>query len=78
MHGVVGDFGRDLGHVPDGDHRLIAFLGSTIGNLMPDARARFLGDVRAMMGPSDRFLLGTDLAEGRGACSRPPTTTARA
>jgi L-histidine N-alpha-methyltransferase len=61
VHGVVGDFGRDLGHVPDGDHRLIAFLGSTIGNLMPDARARFLADVRAMMGTSDRFLLGTDL-----------------
>jgi L-histidine N-alpha-methyltransferase len=61
VHGVVGDFTRDLAGVPDGDHRLIAFLGSTIGNLMPDARAAFLGDVRAMMGPEDRFLLGTDL-----------------
>ena len=61
VHGVVGDFGRDLGAVPDGEHRLIAFLGSTIGNLMPDERAAFLGDVRAMMKPGDRFLLGTDL-----------------
>lgn len=61
VHGVVGDFGRDLAQVPDGDRRLVAFLGSTIGNLMPDTRARFLGDVRAMMGPGDRFLLGTDL-----------------
>ncbi len=61
VHGVVGDFGLHLGHVPDGERRLIAFLGSTIGNLMPDERARFLADVRAMMGPTDRFLLGTDL-----------------
>ena len=61
VHGVVGDFSRDLGSVPDGDRRLIAFLGSTIGNLMPAERASFLGDVRAMMGPGDRFLLGTDL-----------------
>jgi L-histidine N-alpha-methyltransferase len=61
VHGVVGDFSRDLGSVPEGEHRLIAFLGSTIGNLMPDARAEFLTDVRALMGPTDRFLLGTDL-----------------
>jgi L-histidine N-alpha-methyltransferase len=61
VHGVVGDFSRDLGAVPDGEHRLIAFLGSTIGNLLPDERAGFLGDVRRLMGPDDRFLLGTDL-----------------
>jgi L-histidine Nalpha-methyltransferase len=61
VHGVVGDFERDLAHVPDGDRRLIAFLGSTIGNLMPDARGRFLASVRELMGAGDRFLLGTDL-----------------
>jgi L-histidine N-alpha-methyltransferase len=61
VHGVVGDFGRDLSSVPDGERRLIAFLGSTIGNLMPDARAAFLDEVRTLMGPTDRFLLGTDL-----------------
>jgi L-histidine N-alpha-methyltransferase len=66
VHGVVGDFSRDLRSVPDGDRRLIAFLGSTIGNLMPDARARFLAEVRAMMGPDDRFLLGTDLLKDVG------------
>jgi L-histidine N-alpha-methyltransferase len=63
VHGVVGDFTRDLAEVPDGEHRLIAFLGSTIGNLMPDARAEFLASVRELMGPSDRFLLGTDLVK---------------
>jgi L-histidine Nalpha-methyltransferase len=61
VHGVVGDFERHLEHVPDGDRRLIAFLGSTIGNLMPEARRRFLASVRELMGPDDRFLLGTDL-----------------
>jgi L-histidine Nalpha-methyltransferase len=61
VHGIVGDFTCHLGHVPDGERRLIAFLGSTIGNLMPDARREFLASVREMMGPSDRFLLGTDL-----------------
>jgi L-histidine N-alpha-methyltransferase len=66
VHGVVGDFERDLGHVPPGKRRLIAFLGSTIGNLMPDGRERFLAEVRALMGPSDRFLLGTDLVKDVG------------
>jgi L-histidine Nalpha-methyltransferase len=61
VHGVVGDFERHLVRVPVGERRLIAFLGSTIGNLLPDARAEFLADVRRMMGPTDRFLLGTDL-----------------
>ena len=61
VHGVVGDFERDLPSIPDGERRLFAFLGSTIGNLLPDARRRFLAGVRALMGPSDRFLLGTDL-----------------
>jgi L-histidine Nalpha-methyltransferase len=66
VHGVVGDFTRHLGHVPEGEQRLVAFLGSTIGNLMPDARRAFLSSVREMMGPSDRFLLGTDLLKDVG------------
>jgi L-histidine N-alpha-methyltransferase len=61
VHGVVGDFTCHLDHVPDGEQRLVAFLGSTIGNLMPDARRSFLASVRELLGPSDRFLLGTDL-----------------
>src|SRR3954453_3075779 len=35
VHGVVGDFGRDLDHIPSGRQRLFAFLGGTIGNLYP-------------------------------------------
>jgi L-histidine Nalpha-methyltransferase len=66
VHGVVGDFEQHLGEVPDGERRLIAFLGSTIGNLLPDARGGFLSAVREMMGPEDRFLLGTDLLKDVG------------
>jgi L-histidine Nalpha-methyltransferase len=66
VHGVVADFQHHLGHVPAGERRLIAFLGSTIGNLMPSERGAFLAGVRAMMGPGDRFLLGTDLLKDVG------------
>jgi L-histidine N-alpha-methyltransferase len=60
---VVGDFERDLGAVPPGGRRMIAFLGSTIGNLEPAARAAFLGEVAAALRPGDTFLLGTDLVK---------------
>jgi L-histidine Nalpha-methyltransferase len=66
VHGVVGDFERDLERLPDGDRRLFAFLGGTIGNLYPDERADFLGRLRSMMEPADRLLIGTDLVKDRG------------
>jgi len=65
VHGVVGDFGRDLGHIPEGDRRLFAFLGGTIGNLYPDERAAFLQRLRGAMGPADRLVIGTDLVKDR-------------
>jgi L-histidine N-alpha-methyltransferase len=65
VHGVVGDFGRDLEHIPDGDRRLFAFLGGTIGNLYPHERAAFLGRLREVMGPADRLVIGTDLVKDR-------------
>jgi gamma-glutamyl hercynylcysteine S-oxide synthase len=65
VHGVVGDFGRDLARVPDGQRRLFAFLGGTIGNLFPDERAAFLARLRNLMLPDDRLLIGTDLVKDR-------------
>jgi L-histidine N-alpha-methyltransferase len=67
VHGVIGDFGRDLERVPDGDGdpRLVALLGGTIGNLHPSERAAFLERVRSLMAPDDRLLLGTDLVKDR-------------
>jgi L-histidine N-alpha-methyltransferase len=60
---VVGDFERHLGELPRGPHRLLAFLGSTIGNLDPGQRATFLADVRETLQEGDAFLLGTDLVK---------------
>jgi len=60
---VQGDFLRHLGELPRGPRRLLAFLGSTIGNLDPDQRAAFLTEVRATLEPGDFFLLGTDLVK---------------
>jgi dimethylhistidine N-methyltransferase len=45
--------------------KLIAWLGSTIGNLSPDEAAAFLGRVRHAMSPHDRLLLGIDLRKDR-------------
>jgi L-histidine N-alpha-methyltransferase len=59
----VGDFERDLGGIPGTGRRMIAFLGSTIGNLEPAARAAFLTHVGAALRPGDTFLLGTDLVK---------------
>jgi L-histidine Nalpha-methyltransferase len=62
----VGDFERDLGAIPAGGRRSVAFIGSTIGNLEPEARAAFLGQVGAALRPGDTFLLGIDLVKDVG------------
>jgi L-histidine Nalpha-methyltransferase len=65
VHGVVGDFGRDLDCIPAGNRRLFAFLGGTIGNLAPEERAAFLRGLRNQMGREDRLVIGTDLVKDR-------------
>jgi L-histidine Nalpha-methyltransferase len=59
----VGDFEHDIGSIPRQGRRTIAFIGSTIGNLEPGARAAFLAQVGAALRPGDTFLLGTDLVK---------------
>ena len=66
VHAVVGDFERHLSLIPKGGRRMIAFLGSTIGNLTPEQRAVFLADIVAQLDPGDTFLLGTDLVKDTG------------
>jgi len=60
---VCGDFEEHLPEIPGGGTRLIAFLGSTIGNLTPGPRAEFLAALAAVMHPGDSLLLGTDLVK---------------
>lgn len=63
VHAVVGDFHRHLDKIPGGSGRLIAFLGGTVGNLVPWQRRRFFSALRATMAPDDHLLLGTDLVK---------------
>jgi L-histidine Nalpha-methyltransferase len=44
-----------------GQHLLVLFLGSTIGNFEGEATAKFLCQVRQILCPGDYLLLGTDL-----------------
>ncbi|BBZ66706.1 histidine N-alpha-methyltransferase [Mycolicibacterium insubricum] len=67
---VCGDFEKHLETIPDGGRRLFAFLGSTIGNLTPGPRARFLSALAAAMAPGDHLLLGTDLVKDTGRLVR--------
>jgi L-histidine Nalpha-methyltransferase len=70
VEGVVGDFTRHLGELPREGRRMVAFLGSTIGNLEPAQRADFLAALRATLHPGDSFLLGTDLVKDPGRLVR--------
>jgi len=45
----------------DGEHLLVLFLGSTIGNFDRGAADAFLSEVRAILQDGDAMLLGTDL-----------------
>ncbi len=63
VHALVGDFERDLDRASHGGRRLIAFLGSTIGNLDPEQRGRFLANVASLLGRDGALLLGIDLVK---------------
>ncbi|MBD9722422.1 L-histidine N(alpha)-methyltransferase [Streptomyces caniscabiei] len=66
VHALIADFtaGLELPETPG--PRLVAFLGGTIGNLVPAERAAFLTAVRALLAPGDALLLGTDLVKDEG------------
>ncbi len=63
VHAIVGDFERHLGAIPDGGRRMVAFLGSTIGNFAPGERRAFFAELRRALRPGDSLLLGTDLVK---------------
>lgn len=66
VHAVLSDFQEHLGLPESGGRRLVAFLGGTIGNLLPAERAEFLASLRARLRPGDALLLGTDLVKDPG------------
>jgi L-histidine Nalpha-methyltransferase len=64
VHAVIGDFERHLNHVPPpSGRRLVAFLGSTIGNLEPGGRHELLLQLGRLLRREDRLLLGVDLVK---------------
>ena len=70
IEAVCGDFEEHLGKIPAVGRRLVAFLGSTIGNLTPGPRGEFLASVAELMRPGDTLLLGTDLVKDTGRLLR--------
>jgi L-histidine N-alpha-methyltransferase len=70
VHAVVGDFERHLEHIPVTGHRMVAFLGGTIGNFAPVARAEFLAALALTLRPGETLLLGTDLVKDSGRLVR--------
>lgn len=63
IHALIADFTGELVLPDTPGPRLVAFLGGTIGNLLPDERAVFLKSVRSLLSPGDALLLGTDLVK---------------
>ncbi|CAM5306977.1 L-histidine N(alpha)-methyltransferase [Streptomyces pilosus] len=63
VHALIADFTARLALPATPGPRLVAFLGGTIGNLLPAERAAFLASVRALLTPGDALLLGTDLVK---------------
>ncbi|MEU0696876.1 L-histidine N(alpha)-methyltransferase [Streptomyces niveus] len=63
VHALIADFTKDMELPAMPGPLLIAFLGGTIGNLLPGERAEFLAAVRTLLAPGDALLLGTDLVK---------------
>ncbi|MEL7155888.1 MAG: L-histidine N(alpha)-methyltransferase [Actinomycetota bacterium] len=63
VHALVGDFTRHLTHLPAGDTRMVAFLGSTLGNFYVEERRAFLGALADHLDPGEWLLLGVDLVK---------------
>jgi len=65
LHALRADFTVPLvlPKLPDDNPRLIAFLGSTLGNFRRPARSPFLRGLRDIMQPEDFLLIGADLVK---------------
>ncbi|MBC9729686.1 L-histidine N(alpha)-methyltransferase [Streptomyces sp. TRM68367] len=63
VHALIADFTAGLAQPGTPGPRLVAFLGGTIGNLLPSERATLLSSIRSLLSPNDSLLLGTDLVK---------------
>ena len=67
IRAIASEYEVGLRHLrrETGRPKLIAWLGSTIGNLSPDEAAACLGRMHCAMAPQDRLLVGIDLRKDR-------------
>ncbi|MFD8671659.1 L-histidine N(alpha)-methyltransferase [Streptomyces seoulensis] len=70
VHALIADFTQPMTLPETPGPRLVAFLGGTLGNLLPAERSDFLAGVRAMLAPGDGLLLGTDLVKDEAVLVR--------
>ncbi|MFF4056079.1 L-histidine N(alpha)-methyltransferase [Streptomyces sp. NPDC001668] len=70
VHALIADFTGGLTLPGTPGPRLVAFLGGTIGNLLPVERAAFMTSVRSLLSPGDALLLGTDLVKDESVLVR--------
>ena len=66
VHAVVADFEVDVHKVPAGSRRLVALLGSTIGNFPERDSVDLLRRFSELLDDRGWFLLGADLVKDRG------------
>ncbi|MGC4996980.1 MULTISPECIES: L-histidine N(alpha)-methyltransferase [unclassified Streptomyces] len=70
VHALIADFTAPMTLPETPGPRLVAFLGGTIGNLLPAERSGFLATVRSLLAPGDALLLGTDLVKDEAVLVR--------
>jgi L-histidine N-alpha-methyltransferase len=70
VHAVVGDFDSHLGELPKGHRRLVALLGSTIGNYPEPDCIELLRKIGGLLDSKDWLLLGTDLVKDQEVLER--------
>jgi len=60
----VADYthGLELNPCSTGERRLVLFIGSSVGNFLPEDALQLLTDLHATLEPGDGLLLGVDLA----------------
>jgi L-histidine N-alpha-methyltransferase len=63
VHGLVADFHAGLASLPRTGGRLVAVLGSTIGNMEPGGQAELLRIAGELLTGDDALLVGVDLVK---------------
>lgn len=69
ISGIAADFKR-LELIPRGRKKVICFFGSTLGNLPPSERRKYLVGLSRLMNRDDKLLLGVDMDKSKEMLER--------